>query len=345
LLSTVRGARRGKGIVVYRAGQSGPRRRIGLQPAGETFSPETTNLWRGRLTFSRRPARPGVVVIGKKKRYESTFTLRKGWDPSLETTRWRDFVRSLSPNWSVLRDVYRKWVLNEHGWYSGPPWNLPVHDFSEVSAEDFALQVPRPFLPCLSSDPSGRTLGLVVEVRTGSSAPWRRWRGPLWASKCEAAIYLGGDALGGEFFSAAAAGEAQVRVTATIESDRPLKVCIDGDPGCGRELIDLSNRAGWDRVDSGSVFFGDDELGPPAERDDLALLEQWARRHVETRRGSVEATFELGWVDTSYYVGDLVELLDGQALELRSGADSQPHVKAVRHDLSERQSTTLILSA
>ncbi len=342
---TVRGARCGKGIVVYRAGRTGPRRTVRLQATGETFSPETTNLWRGKLTFSRRPARRGVVVIGQKKRYESTFALSKGWDPSLETSRWRDFVRSLSSNWPIVRDVYRKWVLNEHDWYSGQPWGLSAHDFSDISGDEFNLPVPRPFLPCLSSDPSGRTLGLVVEIRTGPSAPWRRWRGPLWASGCEAAIYLGGDALGGEFFSAAAADQAQARITATIESDTPLKVSIDGDIDCGRELIDLSNRARWDRVHSGSVFFSDDELGPPAERDDLAMLEEWALRHVETSWGSVEAKFELGWVDTSYHVGDLIELLDGRALELRSRPDSQPHVTAVRHDLSENQSTTLILSA
>ena len=202
----LRAARKGKGLVFYQPGRQGRLRNVRLQAAGEDLDIAETNLWQGRIHVSRRPSTRGLLAIGQRKQYESTFNLSKGWDGSLETARWRDFVRSESDNWPGVADVYRKWVLNEHGWYSGGPWSLLVHTFANISAADFTMRVARRFLPCLSTDREGQSLGAVVEIRCGGAAPWRRWRGPLWASRDECAIYLGGDALPGEYFQAASAG-------------------------------------------------------------------------------------------------------------------------------------------
>jgi len=340
----VRGARYGRGLVVYRPGQGGRRRNIRLQRAASSLAVHKSNLWSGRIAFHRRPSRQGVVALGEHKHYESTFELSKGWDPSRQSWRWRDFVRSQSDDWASAANVFRRWVLNEHGWYCGQPWNLQTYDFSSISEEDFPLSIARTFLPCLSRDIAGQSMGFVVEVSCDAGESWRRWVGPVWVSNVECAIYLGGDALPGRFFQAAVANRAAVRITATVAADVRLSAEIVGDNGCGRKIVDFSAQAAWRKVHAGSVFHGDDQLGPPAERNDTQLLEELALRHAEIVSAATDARVVLGWVDTSYHVGDIVERIEGREVELSSNPHSSPFVRSVRHDLGAGQTTELIIS-
>jgi hypothetical protein len=339
----LRSARGGLGLEFYHPGMPGRKAAVALQPAGAAFSPSRTNLWKGQVVIRRRPARRAVLVLGAAKRYESTFAMAPGWDASLQTARWRDFVRSHCPNWTQRADVYRKWVLNEHGWYAVAPWNLPIFDFSGVSAEDFGVPRPRQLLPCLSCDRNGSSLGVVADVRCGANAPWRRWRGPLWVSTDECAIYLGGDGLPADFFQAAAAGVAAVRVTATVEADVRLTAEVPGDPMQGKIVIDAADRAKWNHVHSGSVFGGNPNLGPPDERDDSAGLMELAQRHAVVDSTATQAELTLGWVNVGYFVGDTVDPIEGRAIELRSSSSRQPFIRSVRHDFGPAQGTTILL--
>ncbi|MHC4981553.1 MAG: hypothetical protein ACYTF6_00080 [Planctomycetota bacterium] len=340
----LRGYREGLGLVFYRPGKQGRLSSVSLQKPGEPLSPSRSNLWRGRIKLSRRPSRRTVLALGQRKQYETTFDLKRGWDPSLETPRWRDFVRGKSGNWPRLADVYRKWVLNEHGWYSPSPWNVDRYEFSSIAAEDFRLHVPRRLLPCLSADIAGTSLGVVVEFRLHSEDNWRRWAQPFWVATDECAIYLGGDSLPAEFFQAGVEGTAEVRVTASIETDVRLAVEIPGDTAALCEVADFSSQAAWRKVHSNSIFYGDTSLGEPNERDDTDMLARLARRYSEICAKSFEAELTLGWVDTSYFVGDIIERIDGRALELQGNPDGKPFVRSVTHDFSEGQNTTLIVS-
>ncbi len=339
----IRACRQGLGVEVYRPGASGRSADVALQRAGGRFDPSHTNLWRGQVVIHRRPARRPVLALGAVKRYESTFTFARGWDPGLETARWRDFVRGHSPNWPLLADVYRKWVFNEHGWYCVAPWNLAVGDFTAISSEDFLLCRPRRLLPCLSCDLNGASLGVAAEVRCGTEAPWQRWRGPLWVSRDECAVYLGGDALPGDFFQAAVDGQASVRVTATVEADVRLTVELPGDVGLAVAVVDASDRLRWQKVHAGSVFAGREDLGPPDERDDSEALEELARRHGEVVSTGLEGTLTLGWVDISCHVGDTVEQVKNRSIALRPWPDRLAFVRAVHHDFGPAQTTTIQL--
>jgi len=340
----IRTADDGATLLIYRPGVDGRRSSVRLQPAGQTLSPAASNLWQGRVLIRRRPARPSVLALGARKRYESTFALSPGWDASLETARWRDFARSRSDHWPKLADVYRRWVLNEHGWYSSPPWNLPVHSFAAISEQDFLVTAARGLLPCLSSDDDDRSLGAVVEIRLDDGESWRQWRGPLWVSPDEAAIYLGGDTLPGEYFQAVAAGEANVRVTAVVEADTRLTAEVVGDASTPRVVVDLSGRAGWRKVHPSSVFYGSSDVGNAGELDESDVLDELAAQHADATAGATQAELTLGWVDTSFRVGDLVERIDGRRLELASNPDALPSVRRVRHDFGERQTTHLLVS-
>ena len=336
-----RAGRDGSSIVLYRPGSQGKRRGIRLQRSGQNLSTHKTNLWQASVTVAKRPSRPSVIALGQRKKYESTFTLAKGWDTDLETNRWRDFVQSSSPNWPKLATVYRKWVLNEHGWYSGKPWSLPIHDFADISSEDFLSRRARRFLPCLSCDAHGQNFPVIVEYRCCPDGSWRRWAGPVWVSSHQCAINLGGDSLPGDFFQAAISDELDVRVTCVVEADKPITVEIAGDANIPREVLDLSDVAGWSRVHSGSILLGAEDTGKANERDDTALAMKLAKRQAESKYVATEADLTLGWVDTSLQAGDIVERVDGRQFELSSNPDIQPVVVSVLHNLSPKHTTRI----
>jgi hypothetical protein len=330
----------GRTLVFFRPGLDGVARRVALQAPGQSLRLDRTNLHRAAIDIRRRPDRPTLLLLGQPKRYEATFLLQPGWDPAHATTRWRDTARSLSADWSAYGDVYRRWVLNEHGWLGGLPWELPLADLSSISG-DFTLHVPRPLGPCLSTSTSGRSLGVVVEVRMDDQAPWRRWRGPLWISQTQAAVYLGGDGLPGDFFEAAVAGDASVRVTATVASDARLALRVGGDPSLAPVVIQLP-QARWAAVSQQSIFYQQAGLGPPAVCDDAAVLEAWASAPPAKLVRAAAAQLTLGWIDTAFEVGDLVERVEGRPLDLRGNPDTTPWVQAVRHDFAN-QTTELTL--
>ncbi|MCL2700646.1 MAG: hypothetical protein FWE88_03005 [Phycisphaerae bacterium] len=336
---SLRAARENVGLVFYRAGFDGRDANVALQPAMEPFSAEATNLWRGRIAFRRRPSRRGVLMLGERRRYELSTGMLPGWNPARHTTRWRDCVRSLSPNWAAYGDVYRKWVLNEHAWYGGSPWNLPTWTGAQVNANHFLLCQPRQFLPCLSANQANKSMGIVVEVSWPNS-PWRRWRGPLWVSRDECSVYLGGDALPGEFFQAAAAGTAGVRVTACVDADARLTASLPGDGGAWIVVPAPKGQGLWRQIHNSSVFLGASGMGQPGVCDDSEVLSRLATRRQERPPDAVDADFELAWVDLGVGVGDVVDRVAGREIDLTAWADATPSVKAVTHDFL-KQTTRL----
>ncbi|MBS3734476.1 MAG: hypothetical protein KGY99_06065 [Phycisphaerae bacterium] len=338
---TLRAARDGVGLVFYQPGRQGRRVCVRQQRYADNVDPTRSTLWTASVRLTRRPARRPVLAIGDYKRYETTVTLRPGWPPSDATDRWRDVTRGLSDDWTRRANVFRRWVLNEHDRYSGPPWSLTRHDFSDLGTE-FFLPVPRRFEPCLSTDARGNSLGVVVEWRVYGGT-WQRWAGPAYASRDECSIYLGGDALPAAYFQAAVAGTAEVRATATIASDVRLTAQIAGDAHQRREIIERPEQGQWRHVHSTSVFSGASGLGQPHERDDTERLRCLARRHGEALAGACDAELTLARLDTSYAVGDRIRRIDGRALELAGAADRDPAVVAVRHTWGDEHTTTLIL--
>lgn len=339
----MRAGRSGESLWVYRPPADGRRRAVRLQPVGRQLDTSDTNLWRGRVAFTRRPSRRGVLAIGARKQYEATFELLRGWDPDAATGRWRDFTRSLSDNWPQAASVFRWWVLNEHGWYSGSPWQLPVYDFSALSEDDFTTRSPRRFLPCLSSDALGRSLGIVVQFRCSPDGQWRPWAGPVWTAADQCAIYLGGDSLPADYFQAAVASTAEVRVTCVVQADARLTAERRGDPHQPKEVIDVSARASWRQIDDSSILKQATGLGEPDERDDTKAIEAIAARQVEAASLATEAELTLGWIDTSFQVGDVVEQIDGRDLQLSTNSDTRPFVRSILHDFGQAQTTRLVV--
>lgn len=330
---TVRATHEGIGLTFFRRGLDGRRTTISMQSAGSSLSANQSNLWQGKIHFGRRPSRPGVMAIGQHKRFECTLPLQPGWDEAIAGHRWRDFNPSLSGDWLPRAQVYRRWVLNEHGWYCSGPWNLPRYDLAAISKDDFTLTLPRRLLPCLSTDISGQSLGILVQFRVSDSDPWQNWKGPVWVSPTECAVYLGGNSLPADYFEAAVSGTVEVRVTATLEADSLLTAAIPSKGGCEMKVVEFGSRAAWSRVHTSSIFAGRTDLGKPAQRDDSALLLRLAQRYRDALRSAMEAQLTLGWVDAGFRVGDVIDRIQGRDLEVKSSAGTSPSIIAVRHDL------------
>ncbi len=341
------GSVRGNGrtsLVFYRPGRTGRRRALRLQRAGETLDARRSNLWKGMITFNHRPSRRMVSVIGDLKRYESTFTLKKGWPVALESYHYRDFVRGEAADWPETADVFRKWVLNESGRYCDEPYNLERHDFSDVSSEDFILAENRLFRPCLSVASTGESLGIVVEVSYDDGTTWRRYGGAIRVAADECAIYLADDALPADYFQAVAIDETvKVRVTATVTSDRRINAEVSGDASCPAKIVQVPS-AQWAKVHSDSIFYQCEDLPAPIERDDMDRLIQIAISLRESRSSAVEADLSLGRVDATCDVGDIIEQVEGRQLELTVFPGAVPHIRAVEHRCGEEWTTHLKVS-
>ena len=322
----------GLGIVFFQPGIQGPRHDLALAPAGSSAMAGTSNLQAGELTLGGGAA-PSVLALGDAKIYESTFELKPGWTGSSEGERWRDTVRSLSADWPAKANLYRRWVLNEHGWYSDEPFGMATFHFASLGA-DFRFDIPRRFLPCVSTDDAGQSLGVVVEIRCGPEGEWRRWPGAAWVSPGECSVYLGGDALPGDFFHAAAAGEASVRVTAAVRADVRISARNDGDPSAPVRVIDCSRRAHFRAVLPSSVL----AESPSDACDDTPVLGPIAAAMARRLNFRSHGQATLAWIDTSYLIGDLVGGIDGQGVDLSAGSTC-PFVRGVKHDFVAQHTT------
>ena len=103
------------------------------QHAGEQLSISKTNIIKMHSRRNFYPVTHKYIGQGDFKVYEATFELVKAWDSSYETTSYSDFSPSTNPDFYKVRDVYRKWCLNEAGDYSQSPYNQGVaYEFSQV---------------------------------------------------------------------------------------------------------------------------------------------------------------------------------------------------------------------
>lgn len=322
------------------------------QMPGETFTLTRTAMegLDAEILWADSPAR--LELAGDVKLYESTFDLVAGWDPDLEGEERDIYRRSGNPNFADHADVYRKWVLNEAGDYSGEPYNAgDAYDFEPLFGHSEYLPRRRRLLPTVSTDALGESYGVYVEVSYDAGETWSRYRGPVSVLRDECGILLSSDQLPPELFHAADRDELRVRVTATVESDSRLGVLVER-PGLqddhrGRRLWqDVSDEYHHRTVGADSIFHG----GPSREVDDSERLialaaDLWAAERHASSPGRVRLPF----FSVSYRVGDRIDGIRYRYAWLRrtaAGIQSDPFVEAVRQTFSPTEGwrTELTLS-
>lgn len=334
-------------IVFYRRGV-GRVVELNLQRPGERLCVSKTNICQLSSERAFWPVTHRYTGQGDYKVFEGTFELVKAWDSGLESWDYDEFSPSTNADFIKVRDVYRKWCLNEAGDYSGEPFSRgPAFDFSKIFETDCYIHRRRRFRPALSRDAQGRSLGYVLEITYNDGANW--WPYPFAFNMLldECGIWLSSDRLDPYVWVAALKGVLRLRITASVLSDERLScVAADGPVASAGPVVDhiitLPRRFKYRKVSSCSLPAGS-SAGGADEVDDTQALYDYVRRTARAG-GATSETFD---VETCYLcfgidVGDRVSTLQESrdVFGIRRDNRSSAWVERVRMDFV-RQCTQL----
>jgi len=301
-------------IVFYRPG-TGRVVELNCQPARQQISISKTNI---AQLYSRNnfwPITHKYIGHGDFKIYEATFQLIKAWDASLEDNDYDKLSPTTNPDFYKVKDVYRKWCLNEAGRYSDPPYNQgDAFDFSKIFQNNNYAQRLRRFYPTLTTDKLGRSLGYYLEVSYDNGQSWRQYLYAFNILLDECGVWLSSDQLDIETWIAALRGFLLFRITASVVSDERLTAVVADGPVNStapviEHVITLPRQFKYRKVSNQSIFTAgtDETLGVPNQIDDSTALYEFVR-HTAVNSSEVIETFDIKTPSLmfNYKVGDIV---------------------------------------
>jgi len=274
-------------IVFYRDG-CGRAVELNCQTAGQRFSFSKTNISALKSKTNFWPVTHKYIGQGDFKLYEATFELVKAWDAALEDTDYDRFSPSTNPEFYKVRDVYRKWCLNEAGDYSGEPFNQGgAFDFSKIFQGASFVRRRRRFWPALSADKQNRSLGYFLEVSFDDGANWWQYLYAFDNLLDQCGIWLSSDQLDVDTWVAALKGVLRFRITASVFSDDRLTCVVADGPQRSaapvvEHLITPPGQFRFRKVSDQSIFahLKSDSTGTPDEADDTDELYELVRQRA-----------------------------------------------------------------
>jgi hypothetical protein len=337
-------------IVFYRAG-TGRVVELNCQQAGQQLSISKTNI---AQSYSRKdfwPVTHKYIGQGDFKIYEATFELIKAWDPGLEQNNYDSFSPSTNPSFYRVKDVYRKWCLNEAGQYSGPPYNQgDAFDFSEIFQSNNFVHRHRRFHPCLTSDSQNRSLGYFLQVSYDSGQSWWQYLHAFNILLDECGVWLSSDQLDVDTWTAALQGSLRFRITASVVSDERLTAQIADGPVNStapivEHVITLPRQFKYRKVTDQSIFTqpSSKAFGTPDEIDDSSALREFVRRTAATSPEVIETfNIQTSSLIFDYQPGDIVSTSpeSRDLLSCRSDNRSTSRIVTVQMDF-KKQCTNL----
>lgn len=337
-------------VVFYKSG-TGRTIELNCQRAGEQLSITKTNI--AGLSSRRNfwPVTHKYIGQGDFKIYEATFELVRAWDLADEDTDYDKFSPSTNPDFHQVKDVYRKWCLNEAGDYSGAPYNEgEPFDFSKIFESVNFAHRRRRFRPALTTDKQGKSLGYFLQVSFDNGLHWWQYLYAFNNLLDECGVWLSSDRLDANTWIAALKGVLKFRITASVISDERLScVVADGPVGSTAPVVEhvitLPRRFKYRKVSGRSIFanLNDDTLGVPDEADDSAALHEFVRKRALAGAEVIE-TFDMQTPHLvfDYRVGDRVTSSpeSRDLLACRSDNRSTSCIERVQMDFT-RQCTNL----
>jgi hypothetical protein len=304
----------GQAIIFYKSAE-GRTVELNCQQRGEQLSISKTNI---SVLHSRKnfwPITHKYIGQGDFKIYESTFELIKAWDPADESADYDRFSPLTNPDFYKVRNVYRKWCLNEAGDYSAAPYNQgEAFDFSKIFEGDSFIRHRRRFWPTLTADKQGNSLGYFLQVSFDNGLHWWPYIYAFDNLPDECGIWLSSDQFDADTWLAASRGELKFRITASVISDERLSCTFaDGPVGSTapvvENIITLPRQFKYRKVNNISIFanVSDSLLGKADEADDSTALFEFVRRKAAASSETIGiADVQTPYLILDYQIGDKV---------------------------------------
>jgi hypothetical protein len=282
---------------------------LNLQKAGESLNVSRTNVLEYASERNLWPVTHRYIGQGDWKVFEGTFELVRAWDPALESTDYGRYSPLTNPDFESVRDVHRRWCLNEAGDYTGEPFNAgPAYDFASVFGTDAYVHRRRKFGKALSRGEDGESLGYVLEISYDSGEHWWPYEFGFEVLGDECGVWLSDDLLDEYVWVAAWKGEMRMRITATVVSDSRISCTVsDGPVGSVIPVVDevISRPSEYEyrRVSGTSVLLG----GDADEVDDSQALAEYVRNMPANGAAAIETIdVRTGHLCFGFDVGDIV---------------------------------------
>ena len=304
----------GQAIVFYKPGK-GRAVELNCQLAKEQFSISKTNIASLRSRRNFWPITHKYIGQGDFKVYEATFELVKAWDPTSEDTDYDKFSPSTNPDFYQVKDVYRKWCLNEAGDYSVSPYNQgEVFDFSRIFQSSNFVRRRRRFWPTLTTDKQEKSLGYFLQVSFDNGLHWWQYLCAFNNLLDECGVWLSSDQLDIDTWVAALKGVLRFRITASVISEERLSCVVADGPTDStapvvEHIITLPRQFKHRKVSSRSIFASacDDTLGVPDEVNDSIALFEFVRRRAAVSPETIETVdVQTSNLVFDYHLGDRV---------------------------------------
>jgi hypothetical protein len=219
-------------------------------------------------TKTNRPAQAAREWIARADGWliESTFDLVRGWDAALEGLADDEYDKANSSDFTTYADVYRRWVLNEDGFFTNPPYNSGAgFDLAAFFGDAMVNPQPLAFESNLALQDDGTAFKPIIEMSTNGGAGWSIFPSKSLILDARVGVYLDAQALPSAFLAAAKSGQARIRVTATIRSPVPIEISRwKGNAFTGKlpsKVFDLSDVFRFQRIDSASIHYADVQAG------------------------------------------------------------------------------------
>jgi len=276
-----------------------------------------------------------VICRGSYLEAEFTDTLQKAWDAKYDNVNRQDLESSVIEENPEHRDVYRKYVLNEAGDYTGlrPEITTPATEllFKPLTPVPRRLKLR----PCLTlgddGAPIGQVRGIVIEYSDPNTAG--KWIAADTAGiqilEQEAGIRFSGAMPPEILLDQRAYGN--VRVTASVRFDQRLfgvaahkAASVQTDDNT--VVIDADDMFHYRKVSKYSQFWNTGRK--TLERDDRIGIEAYAeglRRLFDS--ATVGGRIALEGTDRSgYQLGDHVTEVEGISVDLRGNPGQTPRI-------------------
>ncbi len=291
-----------------------------------------------RLVTPLHPATPGRSLLGRDderdaaalrilalravgREIESTFELVPAWDPAREGADPSRYGYRHA-EFDYYADVYRKWVLNEDGFYCRPPFGRAAFDLGAFLDRPGLAGQPIPLGRCLVLDYDGARRAAVVHVSLDTGQTWQLYRGQRRVLSDRAGVRFIDEQLDSALLAAALAGAMRVRITATLRNPGHESVAVARGGAFARaapsEVVSAGASFVFRRVAEDSIHHQPIQWGTleAAEADDGARM-AFAAQHMHASPRPARPTLRLHGDWSHLAPGDRVAPGDGRLVARR----------------------------